>query len=90
MDSSKMLDILLLPAVIQDMEHLTSPPKGSVKIDATLRVCYGQQTQVHFIDGILNAQRYRDEILSPLLCHSSMTITSCCSMIMHDPMLQGL
>ncbi len=26
-------------------------------------VCYGQWTQVHFIDGILNAQRYRDEIL---------------------------
>ncbi len=26
-------------------------------------VCYGQRTQVHFIDGILNAQRYRDEIL---------------------------
>ncbi len=26
-------------------------------------ICYGQQTQVHFIDGILNAQRYRDEIL---------------------------
>ncbi len=25
----------------------------------------------------------------PLLCHSSMTITSCCSMIMHGPMLQG-
>ncbi len=48
-------------------------------------VCYGQQTQVHFIDGILNAQRYRD----PLLCHSSTTITSCCSMIMHGPMLQG-
>ncbi len=23
------------------------------------------------------------------LCHSSMTITSCCSMIMHSPMLQG-
>ncbi len=52
-------------------------------------VCYGQQTQVHFIDGILNAQRYRDEILRPLLCHSSTTITSCCSMIMHSPMLQG-
>ncbi len=28
-------------------------------------VCYGQQTQVHFIDGILNAQKYRDEILRP-------------------------
>ncbi len=23
-------------------------------------ICYGQRTQVHFIDGILNAQRYRD------------------------------
>ncbi len=26
---------------------------------------------------------------SPLLCYSSTTITSCCSMIMHGPMLQG-
>ncbi len=30
-------------------------------------VCYGQRTQVNFIDGILNAQRYRDEILSPIV-----------------------
>ncbi len=30
-------------------------------------VCYGQQTQVHFIDGILNAQKYRDEILRPIV-----------------------
>ncbi len=30
-------------------------------------VCYRQQTQVHFIDGILNAQRYRDEILRPIV-----------------------
>ena len=30
-------------------------------------VCYGQRTQVHFIDGILNAQRYRDEILMPIV-----------------------
>ncbi len=52
-------------------------------------VCYGQRTQVHFIDDILNAQKYRDEILRPLFCHSSMTITWCCSMIMHGPMLQG-
>ncbi|KAL7880522.1 hypothetical protein SRHO_G00027760 [Serrasalmus rhombeus] len=29
-------------------------------------VCYGQRTQVHFIDGILNAQRYRDKILRPM------------------------
>ncbi len=43
-------------------------------------ICYGQRIQVHFIDGILN--RYSDD-------HSSTTITSCCSMIMHSPMLQG-
>ncbi len=30
-------------------------------------VCYWQRTQVHFIDGILNAQRYRDEILRPIV-----------------------
>ncbi len=30
-------------------------------------VCYGQRTQVHFIDGVLNAQRYRDEILRPIV-----------------------
>ncbi len=30
-------------------------------------VCYGQRTQVHFIEGILNAQRYRDEILRPIV-----------------------
>ncbi len=30
-------------------------------------VFYGQRTQVHFIDGILNAQRYRDEILMPIV-----------------------
>ncbi len=30
-------------------------------------VCYEQRTQVHFIDAILNAQRYRDEILRPIV-----------------------
>ena len=30
-------------------------------------ICYGRRTQVHFIDGILNAQRYRDEILRPIV-----------------------
>ncbi|PIO12865.1 hypothetical protein AB205_0151530 [Aquarana catesbeiana] len=29
-------------------------------------VSYGQRTQVHFIDGILNVQRYHDEILRPI------------------------
>ncbi len=30
-------------------------------------VCYGQRTHMHVIDGILNAQRCRDEILSPIV-----------------------
>ncbi len=30
-------------------------------------VCYGQRTQAHLIDGILNAQRYRDKILRPIV-----------------------
>ncbi len=30
-------------------------------------ICYGQRTQVYFIDGILNAQRYRDEIMRPIV-----------------------
>ncbi|KAL0151250.1 hypothetical protein M9458_053441 [Cirrhinus mrigala] len=29
--------------------------------------CYGQRTQVHFVDGILNAHKYRDEILRPIV-----------------------
>ena len=35
----------------------------AVRVMVWSGVCYGQWTQVHFIDGILNAQRYRDEIL---------------------------
>ncbi len=30
-------------------------------------VCYGRRTPVHFINGILNAQRYRDEMLRPIV-----------------------
>ncbi len=30
-------------------------------------VYYGQRAQVHFIDGILNAQRYRDKISRPIV-----------------------
>ncbi len=30
-------------------------------------VGYGQRTQVHFIDGILKAHRYRDAILRPIV-----------------------
>jgi hypothetical protein len=30
---------------------------------------YGQRKQLHFIDSNLNAQRYRDEILRPIVTH---------------------
>ncbi len=50
-------------------------------------------------DRILNLSVWVSDILQhrdsttrfwgPLLCHSFTTITSCCSMIMHGPMLQG-
>jgi hypothetical protein len=29
-------------------------------------ISYGQQTQLHFIDGNLNAQKYRDKIPRPI------------------------
>ncbi len=52
-------------------------------------VCYGQQTQVHFIDGILNTQRYRDEILRPIVVSFIHDHHLMFSMIMHGPMFQG-
>jgi hypothetical protein len=30
-------------------------------------ISYGQQTKLHFIDGNLNAQTYRDDILKPIV-----------------------
>ena len=52
-------------------------------------VCYGQRTQVHFVDGILNAQRYRDEILRSVVVPF---IHDHHLMLRHDsapPVLQG-
>ncbi len=40
---------------------------GGGRVMVWAGVCYGQRTQVHFINGILNAQRYRDEILGPIV-----------------------
>ncbi len=42
-------------------------PMGAVGLWYGAGICYGQRTQVHFIDGILNAQRYCDEILKPIV-----------------------
>ncbi len=46
---------------------LTSVAHGGDGVMVWAGVCYGQRTQVHFIDDILNAQRYRDEILRPIV-----------------------
>ncbi len=52
-------------------------------------ICYGLWTQVHFIDGILNAQRYRDEILRPIVVPFIHYHPTCCSIIMqHHPAAQ--
>ncbi len=72
-----------------DVNVLDRVAHGGGAVMVWTGVCYGQWTQVHFIDGILNAQRYRDEILRPIVVPFIHDISSCCSMIMHGPMLQG-
>ncbi len=50
-----------------DLNVVDRVAHGGSEVMVWAGVCYGQQIQVHFIDGILNAQRYRDEILRPIL-----------------------
>ncbi len=56
---------------------------------------YGQAYVIdneHRCNLLMAFWMHRDTVMrswGPLLCHSSTTITSCCSMIMHGPMLQG-
>ncbi len=58
-------------------------------------LCYGQayvMDNEHRCILLMTFWMHRDTVTrswGPLLCHSSTTITSCCSMIMHGPMLQG-
>ncbi len=47
-------------------EVFSSRMNGGSGVTVWAGVCDGQRTQVHFIDGILNAQRYNDEILRPI------------------------
>ncbi len=42
-------------------------PYGGVGVMVWAGISYGQRTQVNFIDGSLNAQRYRDEIPRPIV-----------------------
>uniref|UniRef100_A0A8C6PLV7 Tc1-like transposase DDE domain-containing protein n=1 Tax=Nothobranchius furzeri TaxID=105023 RepID=A0A8C6PLV7_NOTFU len=50
-----------------DVNVVDRVPHGGGGVMVWAGICYGQITQVHFIDGILNAQRYRDEILRPVV-----------------------
>ncbi len=60
-----------------------------------VRLWYGQayvMDNEHRCILLMAFWKHRDTVTrswGPLLCHSSTTITSCCSMIMHGPMLQG-
>ncbi|KAK7887171.1 hypothetical protein WMY93_026792 [Mugilogobius chulae] len=40
---------------------------GRVRVWCRVGFCLGQCTRLHFINGNLNAQRYRDEILKPIV-----------------------
>ena len=42
-------------------------PLGGGGVMVWAGISYGQQTQLHFIDCNLNAQRYHDEILRPIV-----------------------
>ncbi|KAL0182560.1 hypothetical protein M9458_021935, partial [Cirrhinus mrigala] len=46
-----------------DVNVVDRVANGGGRVMVWAGVCYRQRTQVHFIDGILDAQRYRDEIL---------------------------
>ncbi len=47
-------------------EVFSSRMNGGGGVMVWAGIYYGQRAQVHFIDGILNAQRYRNEILRPI------------------------
>jgi hypothetical protein len=65
-----------------DVNIVNRVPHGGVMVWAG--ISYGLQTQLHFIDGNLNAQRYRYEILRPIVmpfirCHHLMLRLDFCS-----------
>ena len=47
---------------LSDVSIVNSAPHGGSGVMVWAGLSYGQQTQLHFIDVNLNAQRYRDEI----------------------------
>ncbi len=63
--ADSMYDVVWVTGLL--MSTLSRVANGGSGVMVWAGVCYGQRTQVHFIDGILNAQRYRDEILRPIV-----------------------
>ena len=51
----------------EDVIIVNRVPHGGAGVMKWAGISYGPQTQLHFIDGSLNAQRYRDEILRPIV-----------------------
>ena len=50
-----------------DVNIVNRVPHGGGGVMVWAGISYGQRTQLHFIDGYLNAQRYCDEILRPIV-----------------------
>jgi hypothetical protein len=48
-----------------DVNVVNKVPHGGGGVIIWAGISCGQQTQLHFINGNLNAQRYHDEILRP-------------------------
>ena len=62
-----------------DVNVVNGVPHGGGGVMVWVGISYGQQLQLHFIDGNLNAQRYRDEILRSIVvpftrCHHQMSV----------------
>ena len=50
-----------------DVNVVNRVPHGGSGVMIWAGISYEQRTQLYFIDGNLNAQRYRDEILRPIV-----------------------
>ncbi len=59
--ADSMYGIVWVSGLLMSTLWIEWPSGGGVMV--WVGVCYGQRIQVHFIDDILNAQRYCDEIL---------------------------
>jgi hypothetical protein len=72
-----------LGKLFANVNDVNRVPHASGGVVVWAGISYGQRTQLDFIDGNFNAQRYRYKFLRPIVMsrHSSAAITSCISMI---------